>query len=149
MAIFVGFSTQNAGQPRPPDYQPGVDGGAGSFSKVQYYGKKYRITDEDAVIQSFINALNIPLGQKPGQPSYGTILWNFIFEPNVPDTQFQIQNEIRRIAGLDDRLILNSVVAYPQENGILIEVELAVAPFNNAQSLSIFFDQNANRAFGV
>lgn len=148
MPIFNGFSTQQATEPRPPKFQPGVDGGIGQTSLIGF-GKKFRLTDEQLVIQDFLNALNIPQGQKPGQPSYGTTLWGFIFEPNVADVQIQIQNEIRRMAKLDPRIILGNVSAYPQDNGILLEVEMAIAPFNEAKTLSIYFDQQASKAFGV
>lgn len=148
MPIFNGFSTQQASEPRPSRFQPGVDGGIGQTNLIGF-GKKFRLTDEQLVIQDFLNALNIPQGQKPGQPSYGTTLWGFIFEPNVADVQIQIQNEIRRMAKLDPRIILGNVSAYPQDNGILLEVEMAIAPFNEAKTLSIYFDQQASKAFGV
>ncbi len=148
MPIFSGFSTQHVGQPQQPAIKPGVDGGIGQTNLIGF-SKKFRLTDEQLVIQDFLNSLNIPLGQKPGQPSYGTTLWGFIFEPNVEDVQIQIQNEIRRMAKLDPRIILGNVSAYPQDNGILLEVEMAIAPFNEAKSLSIYFDQQASRAFGV
>ena len=97
-------------------------------------------------MQDFVNALNIPQGQKVGQPQYGTTLWSFVFEPNTFDVQNRLEAEIRRVASLDPRLELNYVRAFPQENGILIEIELAVTPFNNPNQLSIFFDNNTNRA---
>jgi hypothetical protein len=43
-------------------------------------------------------------------------------------------------------MIVNSVKAYPKENGILIEVELAIAPFNNAQIMNVFFNNLTNSA---
>ena len=64
----------------------------------------------------------------------------------VKDVQNKLENEIRRVANQDPRMIVNTVSAYPQENGILIEVELAVTPFNNAQTLSVFFNNNTNTA---
>ena len=110
------------------------------------YGKKFRMVDEKLVIQDFINALNIQQGQKVGNPAYGTSLWSFVFEPNTVDVRFQLETEIRRVAGLDPRMILNSVKTYPQENGILIELEMAVTPFNNAQTLSVFFSNASGSA---
>lgn len=148
MPIFTGFSTQNVNVPSQPKFQPGVDGGIGQINVIGY-GKKFKLTDEQLVIQDFINALNIPMGQKPGQPSYGTTLWSFVFEPNVADVQVQIQNEVRRMAKLDPRITLGNVKAYPQDNGILIEAEMAITPFNEAKTLSIYFDQAASKAFGV
>jgi phage baseplate assembly protein W len=146
MATYIGFSTINANQPRSTDLVAGVDGGTGGTVKSINIGKKYRLLDQPLVLQDFVNALNIPQGQKVGNPSYGTTLWSFIFEPNTTDTQFQLQNEIQRIAALDPRLIVNAVNSYIQENGILIEVELAIAPFNDPQLLSVFFDNATNTA---
>lgn len=149
MPTFIGFSTQHIDQVRRPQINSGADGGSGSLVNPIRVTKKYRTVDTELVIQDLLNALNIPQGQKPGQPSYGTTLWGFVFEPNTLDVQIQIENEIRRIGSLDPRLLLNSVISYPQENGILIELEFAVSPFNDVQQLSILFDQNASKAYGV
>jgi len=124
----------------------GLAGGVGSMVQPVIPGKKYRLVDESLVIQDFINSLNIQQGQKVGNPGYGTTLWSFVFEPNTFDVQQQLETEIRRVANQDPRLILNTVSAFPQENGILIEVEMAVTPFNNAQTLSVFFNNSTNTA---
>lgn len=149
MATFIGFSTQQIDTVRKASFVDNADGGSGSITNSIKPTKKFRLTDKDLVIQDLINALNIPQGQKPGRPDYGTTLWTFVFEPNTGVVQDQIQNEIRRVASQDPRLILNSVVAYPQDNGILVEVEFAISPFNNVEQLSIMFDQNASRAYSA
>jgi phage baseplate assembly protein W len=146
MPNYIGFSTINANQPRSTDLNAGVDGGTGSILQPVRVGKKFRLVDTPLVVRDFINALNIQQGQKVGKPEYGTTLWSFVFEPNTPDTQFQLENEIRRVANLDPRMVLNSVKAYPQENGILIELEMAIAPFNQAFLLNVFFDNATNNA---
>jgi phage baseplate assembly protein W len=102
--------------------------------------------DESLVVRDFINALNIQQGEKVGNPEYGSTIWSFVFEPNDAETQLRIENEIRRIASNDPRLIINTVKSYTQENGILLEVELAIAPFNNAEILNVFFNNLTNTA---
>jgi len=146
MLTYIGFSTINANKPRSTNLNAGVDGGTGSIVQPIVFGKKYKIVDAQLVVQDFVNALNIQQGEKVGNPGYGTTLWSFVFEPNTADVQFQLENEIRRVASLDPRMILNSVKAYPQDNGILLEVEMAVAPFNNAFQLSVFFNNATNTA---
>lgn len=146
MPTYIGFSTINANEPRSSNLPAGVDGGTGSITQPIIFGKKYRLVDEKLVIQDFLNALNIQQGQKVGNPGYGTTLWTFVFEPNTADVQFQLQDEIRRVASLDPRMIVNSVKAYPKEHGILVEVELAIAPFNNAQTMNVFFNNLTNSA---
>lgn len=146
MPQYIGFSTIGANQPKTTNVSSGVDGGYGSILKPVFTGKKYKLTDEKLVVQDFINALNIRQGEKVGQPNYGTTLWSYIFEPNTYDNQFGLQNEIKRVAGLDPRMQLNYVKAFPQDNGILIEVEMSVLPFNNALTFNIFFDASTNKA---
>jgi phage baseplate assembly protein W len=146
MPTFIGFSTQQLDAVRTGQVLTGVDGGSGSILNPIRTTKKFRTVDQDLVLRDFINALNIPLGQKPGKPNYGTSLWSFVFEPNTYDVQLQLEAEVRRVAGLDPRLRLNSIVTYPQENGILIELEMAVTPFNDVVQLAVLFDQNSSRA---
>ena len=146
MPQYIGFSTINANKPKTTNAPPGIDGGVGSLVNPVIPGKKFKLNDENLVVQDFVNSLNIRQGEKVGQPGYGTTLWNFVFEPNTPDVQFSLENEITRIANLDPRLIVNTVRAYPQENGILLEVELAIQPFNEATLLSVFLDSTTNQA---
>jgi phage baseplate assembly protein W len=146
MTTFIGFSTQNAGVVRQASASPGTTGGAGSFAKPQTFGKKYTGYDEQIVIQDLVNALNIPQGSKPGNPKYGTTIWSFIFEPNDVETQGAVEVELRRVGAQDPRLVMNSIVTYPSENGILVEVEFAVTPFNNVRTLAILFDSATNTA---
>jgi phage baseplate assembly protein W len=99
------------------------------------------------VVRLFVNKAIVSAEPKRrGNPGYGTTLWSFVFEPNTADVQIQLELEIRRVASLDPRMLLNNVTAFPHEQGILIEVELAIVPFNNAQTLGIFLNNNNNTA---
>ena len=146
MPTYIGFSTIGANQPKTTNASTGIDGGTGGVLKPTIPGKKYRLVDEALVIRDFVNALNIQQGQKVGNPGYGSTIWSFVFEPNDAQTQFKIENEIRRIASSDPRLIVNTVKSYTQDNGILLEVEIAIAPFNNAEILNVFFNNLTNTA---
>lgn len=146
MPQYIGFSTIDANKAKTSNDVSGVDGGFGGIRKPIVWGKKFRLTDVQLVVRDFINALNIPQGSIVGKPQYGTTLWSFVFEPNTADVQFQLDNEIRRVASADPRLVLNYVRAFPKENGILLEVELAVVPFNQPQLLSLFFNSQTNTA---
>ena len=112
---FIGFNTQN-----------------------QY--KKFTLTDFALIKRDLLNAFNIRQGQLPGRPAYGTTLWDFLFENQVEELQNSIVTEVQRVAGGDPRIYISDTQVYPQENGILIEIELQVIPSDNAQRLSIFFD---------
>lgn len=108
--------------------------------------KKFTLTDFELIKRDLLNAFNIRQGQLPGRPEYGTTLWDMLFENQVEEVQHAIQAEVQRVAGGDPRIYINDVQAYPQENGILLEVELVVLPSTDAERLSIFFDQLQRRA---
>jgi phage baseplate assembly protein W len=102
--------------------------------------KKFTLTDFELIKRDLLNAFNIRQGQLPGRPAYGTSLWDFLFENQLEDLQTNIVTEIQRVAGGDPRIYISDTQVYPQENGILLEIELAVVPSTEAQRLSIFFN---------
>ena len=121
MATFIGFNTQN-----------------------QY--KKFTLTDTELIKRDLLNAFNILQGQLPGRPTYGTTLWNILFENQTQATMTAILAEIQRVAGGDPRLNITDANIYPQENGVLIEIALQFVPNTDAELLSVFFDQQQRRA---
>lgn len=108
--------------------------------------KKFTLTDAALVKRDLLNAFNIRQGQLPGRPEYGTALWDNLFENQTNETTQAIEKEIQRVAGGDPRLQITSIDIFPQENGILIQLELAIVPSTDAERLSIFFDQQTRRA---
>jgi phage baseplate assembly protein W len=146
MPQYIGFSTINANKPRTTNMPPGINGAPGSITNPITTGRKFRLTDQSVVIRDFLNAINIKKGQKVGQPQYGSKIWDFIFDPNTADTQQALETELKRIISLDPRLQLGYLRVYPQENGILCEMQVAVYPFNQAEMLSVFFNSQTNTA---
>lgn len=167
MPQYIGFSTVNACKPKntnlqidaastsytrfgPNGWTPlngyGVTPSSGTIGNPLLPGKKFTTTDAQLVIQDLINAFNLPQGQKVGQPGYGSTIWNYIFEPNTSDLQALLENDIRTIVSGDPRITINYVKSYPQGNGLLVEVQLAVVPFNNPETLSVFFNQQTGSA---
>jgi phage baseplate assembly protein W len=121
MTTFVGFNTQN-----------------------QY--KKFTLVDFELVKRDLLNAFNIRQGQLPGRPEYGTVLWNYLFENQVDAVQQGIINEVQRVAGGDPRVFISNINVYPQENGMLIELEIQTVGGVNAEILSVFFNQTTRSA---
>ena len=140
MPTYVGFSTRSVNQPRAL-IRVGVDNTPSNSSQPTKLGKKFKLTDEKLVIQDFINSFGIKQGDKVGQPSYGTTIWDYLFDPNTSELRASIVNEIRRVATLDPRLIINNIEVYNQDLGVLIELELAITPFNNATQVGFFLNR--------
>jgi phage baseplate assembly protein W len=108
--------------------------------------KKFTAVDFDLIKIDLLNAFNIRQGELPGRPEYGTVIWNYVFENQTTETQEAIYREIQRVCAGDPRLYISGIQAFPQENGILIQLGLAVVPNTTAEQLSIFFDQQQRTA---
>jgi phage baseplate assembly protein W len=121
MPTFIGFNTIN---------QP----------------KKFTLTDFELIKRDLANAFNIQQGTLPGRPGYGTTIWSYIFENQTPQTVNDILAEVQRVAGGDPRVFISDAQVYPQENGILIELQVQVVPSTTVERLAIFFDELTRRA---
>jgi phage baseplate assembly protein W len=121
MATFIGFNTIN-----------------------QY--KKFTLTDFDLIKRDLSNAFNIQQGTLPGRPGYGTLIWSYVFENLTPVTEEAILNEVQRVVQGDPRLAITNAQLYPQQNGILIELQVVVVPSSSPQNLSLLFDQQSRQA---
>jgi phage baseplate assembly protein W len=106
--------------------------------------KKYRLTDFDVAKQDLINYFNIRRGEKLMQPTFGTIIWDMLFEPLNEDTQQVITRDVTKIVSYDPRLSVGQVAVTQQQNGFLIELTLAYIPTNQTETLQLKFDRNAN-----
>jgi phage baseplate assembly protein W len=115
------------------------------FNTINQF-KKFTLTDFELIKRDLANAFNIQQGELPGRPEYGTTLWGYVFENQMAETESAIIAEVQRVAGGDPRIYINDVNVYPQENGMLIELELQVVASQTAERLAIFFDQESRRA---
>jgi phage baseplate assembly protein W len=108
--------------------------------------KKFTLTDFDLIQRDLLNAFNIRQGELPGRPGYGTVLWDYLFENQVEQLQQDIRAEVQRVAGGDPRMIVSDIQTFPQENGILIQLQITIVNTTNAEILSIFFDEQTRNA---
>lgn len=108
--------------------------------------KKFTAVDFDLIKIDLLNAFNIRQGELVGRPGYGTLIWNYLFENQTADTQTLITQEIQRVCAGDPRVYISGIQLFPQQNGLLIQLGIAVVPSTNAELLSVFFDQQQRRA---
>jgi len=108
--------------------------------------KKFTAVDFDLIKIDLLNAFNIRQGELVGRPGYGTVIWNYLFENQTTETQSAIYAEIQRVCAGDPRLFVSGIQIFSQENGILIQLGLAVVPSTTAEQLSLFFDQQQRTA---
>jgi len=121
MATFIGYNTINQ-------------------------SKNHILTDFDLIKRDLLNALTIRQGESPMRPLNGTNIWNYIFEPQSPETVQLIETEIQRVVGLDPRIQIDNLAVFSQENGILIELQVETVAGVGVETLIILFDENSQSA---
>ena len=97
-------------------------------------------------IGDVINQLNIPIGVIPGDPTIGTSIWDYIFDPNTEETRLKIDNEIRRILSQDTRITIGTIKLFSSEHTVYVDIEVAVKPTNKVVNFSVLFDSRINTA---
>jgi phage baseplate assembly protein W len=108
--------------------------------------KKFTLTDFDLIQRDLLNGFSIRQGELPGRPGYGTVLWDYLFENQVEQLQQDIRAEVQRVASGDPRLTVSDIQVFPQDNGILIQLQITIVNTTNAEILSIFFDEQTRSA---
>jgi len=121
MATFIGYNTINQ-------------------------SKNHILTDFDLIKRDLLNALTIRQGESPMRPLNGTNIWNYIFEPQTPETVNLIETEMQRVVGLDPRIQIDSLAVFSQENGILVELQVETVAGVGVETLIILFDENSQSA---
>ncbi len=106
--------------------------------------KKFTLTGRELVKRDLLNALSIRSGELPGRPGYGTSIWNYVFEPNVPEIQRKIVAELQNLIDADPRIEAEQIEVFSQDNNILIEMNVRIFPDVDLQSFNLLFNQEEN-----
>lgn len=115
------------------------------YNTIDQY-KSYVLTDFDLIKRDLLNALNIRQGESLMRPLNGTEIWNYIFEPQNPETIQLIEKEIQRVVAKDPRIQVGSLAVFSQDNGVLIELKVETVAGVGVEDLIIRFDQESQFA---
>jgi phage baseplate assembly protein W len=121
--------------------------GNANFKTYTYVGfnsrsnkSNFKQYDIDLVKQDLLNHFHIKKGQKLENPTFGTAIWDMIFEPMNEENKKIVAQDVQDIVNNDPRTKVNAVVIEATEHGIRIEVELVYLPFNIIDKMSLDFD---------
>lgn len=124
-----------------PDYGVGSKAYRG-FSTVNNTGK-FVLYDVELIKQDIINHFHVRQGEKLSDPTFGTIIWDVLFEPLTDPLKDAIVENVSAIVNLDPRVQVNSVVVDQYESGIQVEVSLLFLPYNISEQMRFQFDEKA------
>ena len=102
---------------------------------------KTQIHDIDLVKRDLLNQFMTRKGERVMRPTYGSIIWDLLFEPFTELIRDAIISDAERIVTSDARLELIDLNVVEFEHGIRIDIALLFQPFNVSSSFSVDFDR--------
>ena len=93
--------------------------------------------------QDIINHFHIRQGEKLSDPTFGTIVWDILFEPMTEQIRSLITKNVTRIVNSDPRVTIDRVIVDDYEHGIQIECDLRYIQYNISERMRLQFDENA------
>jgi len=113
----------------------------GFTTKNQF--KNFSINDIDLIKTDLLNAFNIKQGEKPGNPTYGSSIWSFVFEPLTDAVVERIIEESRRVITSDPRIGVEDINVFTRDGGVLLEMDLFLNTGATPLSLRLQFDESS------
>jgi phage baseplate assembly protein W len=127
----------------PPSNRANVPGSKTykGFSSVSGDSNSYALYDLALIKQDIINHFHIRQGERLENPTFGTIIWDLLFEPMTEElTQLVVKN-VEEIINYDPRATADQVIVTTYETGIQIECNLTYLPYNIQEAIKFKFDQ--------
>jgi phage baseplate assembly protein W len=111
------------------------------FSTVNTSSQGFALYDLELIKQDLLNQFHVRRGERLMNPSFGTIIWDLLFEPMTEELKENIVSNVNEIINYDPRLVAKNVILTTYESGIQIECILKYLPYNIQQSMQLRFDQ--------
>jgi len=111
------------------------------FSTVSLDTENFSLYDLDLIKQDLINHFYVRQGERLMNPTFGTIIWDLLFEPLTEQIKNLILQNVNQIINYDPRIKADKVTVTAYESGIQIECLLTYLPYNVSQSMKLKFDQ--------
>lgn len=114
------------------------------FSTQDMKGRRdWKLTDLKLVQRDLMNHFQTRRGERLMMPTYGTIIWDLLFEPFTEGVRTQIEDDVRRIIGSEPRVKLLSLNVSTFTHGIQIDAELKYTPWDVVETFSVNFDRRS------
>jgi phage baseplate assembly protein W len=100
--------------------------------------------DADIIKQDIYNHFMTAKGERVMMPEFGSIIWDYLYEPLDETNKQIIEEDAKDIIGQDPRVTLIKLDVNSFDHGIIINVTLKILPQDMTTTMSINF--NINRA---
>ena len=113
------------------------------LSTVNPSNKSHVLYDIELIKQDIINHFHIRQGEKLGDPEFGTIIWDAIYEPLTDQLKEVISANVTKIVNSDPRVTVESINLESYESGLIIDCVLTYLPYNISEAMRLKFDEDS------
>lgn len=112
------------------------------FSTLNSNADHYSLYDFELIKQDIINHFHIRQGERLMQPTFGTIIWDMLFEPMTAESKAMITEDVNRIINYDPRVQISDTNIITYETGIQIMFTLSYSIYNVSERIQLRFDED-------
>jgi hypothetical protein len=112
------------------------------FSTISPDTQKFALYDYALIKQDILNHFNVRQGERLMNPTFGTIIWDVLYEPLTEQLKVLIQQNVEEIINYDPRVRAKQVIVTQYESGLQIACTLVYLPYYIQESMQLTFDQN-------
>lgn len=114
------------------------------FSTQEMEGKRgWSVTDIELIKRDLLNHFYTRRGERVMLPTYGTIIWDLLFEPFTDSVKASVEADVKRVVRSDSRVVLQNVNASTSAYGITIAIELKYVPYDSVGTFALEFDRRS------
>jgi phage baseplate assembly protein W len=114
------------------------------FSTNNPLAHKGVLYDADIIKQDIYNHFMTAKGERVMMPEFGSIIWDYLYEPLDETTKQIIEQDAKDIINQDPRVSLQSLSVVEFERGIIVNATLMILPQNKLEEMAITFNVNQN-----
>ena len=114
------------------------------FSTQEMQGQRgWSVYDVDLIKRDLLNNFYTRQGERVMMPTYGTIIWDKLFEPFTDSVKQEIIDDVTSIVNSDPRVTLIATNVTTSAHGIQVALELKYEPWNSIGTFSLDFDRRS------
>jgi phage baseplate assembly protein W len=111
------------------------------FSTISSDAASFALYDLALIKQDILNHFHIRQGEKLSDPTFGTVIWDILFEPLTEDLKQLVAKNVEDIINYDPRVRADQVIITQYDSGLQIECRLTYLPYYIQESIQLKFDQ--------
>lgn len=113
------------------------------ISTVNPDNTSFVLYDIALIKQDIINHFHIKQGEKLSDPTFGTIIWDLLYEQLTNGLRDLIISNVTTIINYDPRVNVENITVETFDKGIQVDCTLTYLPYNISESLRLKFDEDA------